>query len=274
MLEAYLLDQPGVKSAAVHERTCCATVCYTGSRAELLHAIGRFDYRSPAVTALAPQHSGRALNREYQEKLVTMVAVKAACTLFLPTPLQIVRTVCMAAPFLCRGLRRLLRGQLRVEVLDALSIGVSMARRDFGTAGSVMFLLQLGELLEEWTHKKSVDDLARTMSLGVSRVWLQKDGTEVSVPLSQIASGDRIVVRTGSVIPFDGEIVSGEVAVNQASLTGESVPVIKRPGAKVFAGTVIEEGDCVIEVTQQAGESRYDKIVSMIVSCRRDSPGG
>ena len=264
LLEAYLLDQPGVKSAAVHERTCCATVCYTGSRAELLHAIGRFDYRSPAVTALAPQHSGRALNREYQEKLVTMVAVKAACTLFLPTPLQIVRTVCMAAPFLCRGLRRLLRGQLRVEVLDALSIGVSMARRDFGTAGSVMFLLQLGELLEEWTHKKSVDDLARTMSLGVSRVWLQKDGTEVSVPLSQIASGDRIVVRTGSVIPFDGEIVSGEVAVNQASLTGESVPVIKRPGAKVFAGTVIEEGDCVIEVTQQAGESRYDKIVSMI----------
>ena len=257
LLEAYLPDQPGVKSAAVHERTCCATVCYTGSRAELLHAIGRFDYRSPAVTALAPQHSGRALNREYQEKLVTMVAVKAACTLFLPTPLQIVRTVCMAAPFLCRGLRRLLRGQLRVEVLDALSIGVSMARRDFGTAGSVMFLLQLGELLEEWTHKKSVDDLARTMSLGVSRVWLQKDGTEVSVPLSQIASGDRIVVRTGSVIPFDGEIVSGEVAVNQASLTGESVPVIKRPGAKVFAGTVIEEGDCVIEVTQQAGESRY-----------------
>ena len=264
LLEAYLLDQPGVKSAAVHERTCCATVCYTGSRAELLHAIGRFDYRSPAVTALAPQHSGRALNREYQEKLVTMVAVKPACTLFLPTPLQIIRTVCMAAPFLCRGLRRLLRGQLRVEVLDALSIGVSMARRDFGTAGSVMFLLQLGELLEEWTHKKSVDDLARTMSLGVSRVWLQKDGTEVSVPLSQIASGDRIVVRTGSVIPFDGEIVSGEVAVNQASLTGESVPVIKRPGAKVFAGTVIEEGDCVIEVTQQAGESRYDKIVSMI----------
>ena len=156
LLEAYLLDQPGVKSAAVHERTCCATVCYTGSRAGLLHAIGRFDYRSPAVTALAPQHSGRALNREYQEKLVTMVAVKAACTLFLPTPLQIVRTVCMAAPFLCRGLRRLLRGQLRVDVLDALSIGVSMARRDFGTAGSVMFLLQLGELLEEWTHKKLV----------------------------------------------------------------------------------------------------------------------
>ena len=118
LLEAYLLDQPGVKSAAVHERTCCATVCYTGSRAELLHAIGRFDYRSPAVTALAPQHSGRALNREYQEKLVTMVAVKAACTLFLPTPLQIVRTVCMAAPFLCRGLRRLLRGQLRVEAVS------------------------------------------------------------------------------------------------------------------------------------------------------------
>ena len=264
LLEAYLLSQPGVKSAVVHERTCCATVCYGGSRADMLRAIARFDYQSPAVTALAPQHSGRALNREYQEKLVSMVAVKAACSLFLPTPLQIIRTVYMSAPFLCRGLRRLLRGQLRVEVLDAVSIGVSMIRRDFGTAGSVMFLLQLGELLEEWTHKKSVDDLARTMSLGVDRVWLRKDGTEVSVPLSQVNAGDCIVVRTGSVIPFDGEIVTGEVAVNQASLTGESVPVVKRPGTQVYAGTVIEEGECVIEVTQQAGETRYDKIVSMI----------
>ena len=264
LLEAYLLSQPGVKSAVVHERTCCATVCYGGSRTDMLRAIARFDYQSPAVTALAPQHSGRALNREYQEKLVSMVAVKAACSLFLPTPLQIIRTVYMSAPFLCRGLRRLLRGQLRVEVLDAVSIGVSMIRRDFGTAGSVMFLLQLGELLEEWTHKKSVDDLARTMSLGVDRVWLRKDGTEVSVPLSQVNAGDCIVVRTGSVIPFDGEIVTGEVAVNQASLTGESVPVVKRPGTQVYAGTVIEEGECVIEVTQQAGETRYDKIVSMI----------
>ncbi len=264
LLEAYLLSQPGVKSAVVHERTCCATVCYGGSRADMLRAIARFDYQSPAVTALAPQHSGRALNREYQEKLVSMVAVKAACSLFLPTPLQIIRTVYMSAPFLCHGLKRLLRGQLRVEVLDAVSIGVSMIRRDFGTAGSVMFLLQLGELLEEWTHKKSVDDLARTMSLGVDRVWLRKDGTEVSVPLSQVNAGDCIVVRTGSVIPFDGEIVTGEVAVNQASLTGESVPVVKRPGTQVYAGTVIEEGECVIEVTQQAGETRYDKIVSMI----------
>ena len=163
-----------------------------------------------------------------------------------------------------RGLRRLLRGQLRVELLDALSIGLSMARRDFGTAGSVMFLLELGELLEEWTHKKSVDDLARCMALGVDRVWLRTGEGETLVPISQVAAGDRIVVRMGGVIPLDGRVAEGEVMVNQASLTGESLPVAKRPGTNVYAGTVVEEGDCVIEVTQHAGASRYDKIVQMI----------
>ena len=264
LLEAYLQNQPGVLNAAVHERTCCAVIRYIGDRENIIRAIAQFNYTAPSVTALTPTHSGRALNREYQEKLVGKVITKFACTLFLPTPLQIARTIWLSLPFLGRGLKRLIHRELKVELLDALSIGVSMVRRDFSTAGSVMFLLDIGELLEEWTHKKSVDDLARCMSLNVKRVWLKTDDAEVLVPLSNIAVGDHILVRMGSVIPLDGEVVEGEVMVNQASLTGESMPVAKRPGTQVYAGTVIEEGDCVIEVTQSSGESRYDKIVSMI----------
>lgn len=264
LLEAYLQNQPGVLSATVHERTCCAVIRYIGDRENIIRAIAQFNYTAPSVTALTPTHSGRALNREYQEKLVGKVITKFACTLFLPAPLQIARTIWLSLPFLGRGLKRLIHRDLKVELLDALSIGVSMVRRDFSTAGSVMFLLDIGELLEEWTHKKSVDDLARCMSLNVKRVWLKTDDAEVLVPLSNIAVGDHILVRMGSVIPLDGEVVEGEVMVNQASLTGESMPVAKRPGTQVYAGTVIEEGDCVIEVTQSSGESRYDKIVSMI----------
>lgn len=264
LLEAYLQNQPGVLSATVHERTCCAVIRYIGDRENIIRAIAQFNYTAPSVTALTPTHSGRALNREYQEKLVGKVITKFACTLFLPAPLQIARTIWLSLPFLGRGLKRLIHRELKVELLDALSIGVSMVRRDFSTAGAVMFLLDIGELLEEWTHKKSVDDLARCMSLNVKRVWLKTDDAEVLVPLSNIAVGDHILVRMGSVIPLDGEVVEGEVMVNQASLTGESMPVAKRPGTQVYAGTVIEEGDCVIEVTQSSGESRYDKIVSMI----------
>ena len=264
LLEAYLQNQPGVLNATVHERTCCAVIRYIGDRENIIRAIAQFNYTAPSVTALTPTHSGRALNREYQEKLVGKVITKFACTLFLPAPLQIARTIWLSLPFLGRGLKRLIHRELKVELLDALSIGVSMVRRDFSTAGSVMFLLDIGELLEEWTHKKSVDDLARCMSLNVKRVWLKTDDAEVLVPLSNITVGDRILVRMGSVIPLDGEVVEGEVMVNQASLTGESMPVAKRPGTQVYAGTVIEEGDCVIEVTQSSGESRYDKIVSMI----------
>ena len=264
LLEAYLQNQPGVLNAAVHERTCCAVIRYIGDRENIIRAIAQFNYTAPSVTALTPTHSGRALNREYQEKLVGKIITKFACTLFLPVPLQIARTIWLSLPFLGRGLKRLIHRELKVELLDALSIGVSMVRRDFSTAGSVMFLLDIGELLEEWTHKKSVDDLARCMSLNVKRVWLKTDDAEVLVPLSNITVGDRILVRMGSVIPLDGEVVEGEVMVNQASLTGESMPVAKRPGTQVYAGTVIEEGDCVIEVTQSSGESRYDKIVSMI----------
>ena len=252
-----------------HERTRCAVIRYQGGRAAVLAAIGRFSYQDPRVAALAPLHSSRMLNRQYQEKLVGKVLVKAACSLFLPSPLQIARICWISFPFLRRGLRCLLRRRMHVELLDALSIGISIARRDFGTAGSVMFLLELGELLEEWTHKKSVDDLARCMALGVDRVWRKDGDTETLVPLGQIGAGDCIAVRMGGVIPIDGTIAEGEVMVNQASLTGESMPVAKRPGTAVYAGTVVEEGECVLRVTQHSGESRYDKIVSMIEQSER-----
>lgn len=269
LLEAYLQSCAGVAQAAVHERTRCAVIRYQGGRAAVLEAIGRFSYQDPRVAALAPLHSSRMLNRQYQEKLVGKVLVKAACSLFLPSPLQIARICWVSFPFLRRGLRCLLRRRMHVELLDALSIGISIARRDFGTAGSVMFLLELGELLEEWTHKKSVDDLARCMALGVDRVWRKDGDTETFVPLGQIGAGDCIAVRMGGVIPIDGTIVEGEVMVNQASLTGESMPVAKRPGTAVYAGTVVEEGECVLRVTQHSGESRYDKIVSMIEQSER-----
>ena len=264
LLQAYLQAQADVIQAVVHERTCCAVIHYCGERGALLQAIGRFSYDAPSVTALAPMHSGRALNRTYEEKLVGKVLLKAAGALFLPPPLRVARVVWHAVPFLRHGLRAVLRGHLRVEVLDALSIGVSMARRDFGTAGSVMFLLELGELLEEWTHKRSVDDLARCMALNVDRVWLCAGNTEVLAPLEQVRPGDCVAVRVGGMIPLDGVILEGEVMVNQASLTGESMPVLKRPGTTVYAGTVVEEGSCILRVTQLSGQSRYDKIVAMI----------
>jgi heavy metal translocating P-type ATPase len=264
LLEAYLQSCPQVRDAAVHERTRCAIIEYRGQREEILRLLNRFSYELPQLQELSPSSSGRKLNREYQEKLVGMVAFKAARTLFLPAPLRAAYTLWKSVPYLVRGVKSLLRGQLHVEVLDGLSIGISIARLDFDTAGSVMFLLGLGELLEEWTHKKSVDDLARCMSLNVDRVWLKTSSGEVLTPLGQIQPGDLISLHLGSLIPLDGVIREGEVMVNQSSLTGESIPVPKSSGMTVYAGTVVEEGECVLQVTQQSGSSRYDKIVSMI----------
>jgi heavy metal translocating P-type ATPase len=263
LLEAYLQSCPQVRQAAVHERTRCAVIQYRGERADILRILSRFSYDMPQIQDLTPQ-SGRALNREYQEKLVGMVAFKAVRTLFFPAPLRAAYTLWKSVPYLIRGVKSLLRGKLHVEVLDGLSIGISIARLDFDTAGSVMFLLGLGELLEEWTHKKSVDDLARCMSLNVDRVWLKTPTGDVLTPLGQVQPEDLVSLHLGSLIPLDGVIESGEVMVNQASLTGESVPVPKGPGMTVYAGTVVEEGECVLRVTQQSGSSRYDKIVSMI----------
>ena len=264
LLEAYLQHITGVRQAVVHERTCCAVIYYQDTRADLLQQISRFSYDAESIADLAPLHSGRALNRAYEEKLVGRVVFKAIRSLFFPAPLRIAYTLCRSIPYLLRGIKCLFQGKMRVELLDGLSIGISMIRRDFSTASSVMFLLGLGERLEEWTHKKSGDDLARCMALNIDRVWLKTSSGEILVPLNQVKAGDRISVRMGGLIPLDSTIEEGEVMVNQASLTGESIPVPKRPGTAVYAGTVVEEGECVLRVTQQSGESRYDKIVAMI----------
>ena len=264
LLEAWLQGKSWTRQVTVHERTCAVILYYDGDRQTVLEAIRQFSWQEAERTTSLPAHSTRALNREFEEKLVTKVVCKAACTLFLPSPLRIARILWHMIPFVRRGLRCLLRRRIKVELLDALSISISACRRDFGTAGMVMFLLEVGELLEEWTRKKSVADLARCMSLNVDRVWLRTAQGEVLVPVSQIQPGDAVVVRAGGIIPVDGLVLEGEVTVNQASLTGESIPVPKRPGGAVYAGTVVEEGECVLEVKQASGQSRYDQIVHMI----------
>ncbi|MDE7244236.1 MAG: heavy metal translocating P-type ATPase, partial [Oscillospiraceae bacterium] len=263
-LELYLQSLPQVIRAAVHERTCCAVVEYRGAREEILQAINRFSYQMEQPQTNFVPRGSRELNRIYQEKLAGMAAMKAVSTFLFPVPLRIAYTVWKAIPHLYRGARCLLRGRLYVEVLDALSIGLSLLRGDFSTAASVGFLLGLGELLEEWTHKKSVSDLAQCMSLNIDRVWLKTAQGDILTPLSQIQTGDQIRVRLGGMIPLDGVITEGEVMVNQASLTGESIPVPKIVGMTVYAGTVVEEGECVLRVSAQSGSSRYDKIVAMI----------
>ena len=264
LLEAWIQGKSWCRQVTVHERTCCVILYYDGTRQAVLNEIRHFSWQEAERTTALPAHSSRALNREFEEKLVTKVVCKAACTLFLPPPLRIARILWHMIPFVRRGLRCLLRRRVKVELLDALSISISDCRRDFGTAGMVMFLLEVGELLEEWTRKKSVADLARCMSLNVDRVWLRTAQGEVLVPVSQIQPGDAVVVRAGGIVPVDGLVLEGEVTVNQASLTGESIPVPKRPGGAVYAGTVVEEGECVLEVKQASGQSRYDQIVHMI----------
>ena len=264
LLEAWIQGKSWCRQVTVHERTCCVILYYDGTRQAVLNEIRHFSWQEAERTTALPAHSSRALNREFEEKLVTKVVCKAACTLFLPPPLRIARILWHMIPFVRRGLHCLLRRRIKVELLDALSISISACRRDFGTAGMVMFLLEVGELLEEWTRKKSVADLARCMSLNVDRVWLRTAQGEVLVPVSQIQPGDAVVVRAGGIVPVDGLVLEGEVTVNQASLTGESIPVPKRPGGAVYAGTVVEEGECVLEVKQASGQSRYDQIVHMI----------
>ena len=264
LLETWLKTQPWTKEAVVHERTGCVIVTYTGGRETVLAALGGFTWAGAESSVTLPGHSTRELNREFQEKLVGKVLMKGAAALFLPAPLRIARVVWHMVPFLHKGIRCLGRRKIKVELLDALSIGISVGRRDFGTAGTVMFLLEIGELLEDWTRKKSVADLAESLSLHVDRVWLKTEAGEVLTPIGQIRPGDRVVVRAGGVIPLDSVVAEGEVTVNQASLTGESVPVAKRPGGAVYAGTVVEEGECVLEVKQASGQGRYDQIVEMI----------
>ena len=264
LLEAWLKNQPWTNEAVVHERTCCVILTYTGERKAVLTAIGAFTWTDANASVCPPCRSTRALNREFQEKLVKKILMKGAASLFLPSPVRIARVILHMIPFLRKGLLCLRRRKIKVELLDALSIGISVCRRDFGTAGMVMFLLEIGELLEEWTRKKSVADLAESLSLHVDRVWLKTEDGEALAPIGQIRPGDQVIIRAGSLVPLDGIVVEGEVAVNQASLTGESLPQAKRPGGAIYAGTVVEEGECILEVKQASGQSRYDQIVEMI----------
>ncbi len=264
LVQVWFQKISGVLQVTVHERTKCIVVQYQGDRAKILDAVRKFSWEKAQQEITLPAHSSRELTREFQEKLVGKVTLKLAGTLFLPAPLRIARILWHAIPFAVRGLRCLFARKMKVELLDAISIGVSLIRRDFATAGSVMFLLELGELLEDWTRKKSIQDLAQCMSLNVDRVWLRTPTEEVLVPISQIRAGDQVVVRVGGVIPVDGVVVEGEAMVNQASLTGESVPIAKRLDSPVYAGTIVEEGECVIEVKQASGQSRYDQIITMI----------
>ena len=265
LMQAWLSRESGAESVTVHERTGCVIFAYApGGREGCLAALGRFSFASAESSVTLPGQSLREINRAFAEKLVRKVLMKAAGTLFLPIPLRKFRAAMHMLPFMRRGLGCIWRRRMKVELLDAISIGVSAFRGDFGTAGSVMFLLELGELLEEWTHKKSVAGLAESLSLNVDRVWLRSEDGDRLVPIAQVRPGDRVVIRAGGMIPMDGVVCSGEASVNQASLTGESIPVAKRPGGVVYAGTVVEEGECVVEVRQGLGESRYDRIVEMI----------
>ena len=262
ILEAYLKKLDGTESVKVYDRTGDAVIRYTGSREAVLRSLAVFSYEKSEE--LAPEHSSRELNREFEDKLVFTVLRRAGNQLFLPSPIRTAIAIFRSAKYIKAGLTSLLHGRLTVSVLDATAVTVSMVRGDFATAGSVMFMLRLGEILEEWTHKKSVADLAGAMSLNVDKVWLKADGTEVLVPIGDVKAGDCIVVRTGGMIPLDGKVVNGEATVNQASITGESMPVPKGPGSYVYAGTVAEEGECVIQVEKAVGGGRYDRIVKMI----------
>ena len=264
ILQYYLLCNESVKLAKVYDRTCDAVINYTGDREDVIRLLQKFHYQTVKVPADVLATSGREVNAQYQEKLFNKVVFHYARKWLLPYPLNACYTSVMSLKYIWKGIKCLWARKIEVPVLDATAIGVSVARGDFSTAGSVMFLLGIGEILEEWTHKKSVDDLARTMSLNVSKVWLKTEDQEVLVPASKIKAGDRIVIRMGTVIPFDGDIVDGEAMINQASLTGESVSVRKTVGSYAYAGTVVEEGEITVGVKQVSGNSRFDKIVTMI----------
>ena len=264
VLEYYLRAVDGVSDVKVYDRTRDAVILYTSGRGGVIAALASFSFPKAEALALVPEHTPRALNREFEDKLAVTVMRRCISKLFLPVPVTTALAVIRSVRYIKEGLKALWHGRLSVAVLDATAVTVSLLRGDFSTAGSVMFMLRLGEILEDWTHKKSVADLAGAMSLNVDKVWLRVNDTEVLVPVSDVQEGDCVVVRTGSMIPLDGKVVSGEAMVNQSSMTGESMPVPKRPGSPVYAGTVAEEGECVICVEKRSGSGRYDRIVRMI----------
>lgn len=280
-LEAWCLTQRGIKTATVHERTQSIVVTFDdahgawrsvdahSSRREFIEALSRFSFDDAEVSALSVVHSGRKINRQYEEQLVMAIASKCIHSLFVPVPIRTVLTIIRSVRYIKEAVKCLVERKLHVELLDGLSILISMIRGDFATAGSVMFLLKIGEILDEWTHKKSIDDLARCMSLNVDKVWVVDEGDadgsrDRLVSIASIRQGDKIRLRMGTIVPLDGVVVEGEAMVNQASLTGEPIAVAKRPSTAIYAGTVVEEGSCIMAVSQASGQSRYDRIVSMI----------
>lgn len=264
ILEYYFKAKPFVSSVKVFDRTGDAVICYSGSREAVIRALAEFSYNDETAQALVPEHTSRALDREFEDKLVGAVIMRGARRFLLPSPVRFVLSVIHAAGFVKEALASLSRGKLEVAVLDAAAVTVSLIRRDHKTAASVMFMLGIGELLEDWTRKKSVGELASVMSLGVDKVWLHSSSGDVLVPVGDIKEGDEIIVRTGSMIPLDSHVVSGDAEINQSSLTGESLPVHKSEGSYVYAGTVVEDGSIIIRVDKTEGSGKYDRIVKMI----------
>ena len=263
-LEYFLSGLEGVTAVKVVERNQDAVICYNGDKLAILKAVQKFSYGASEAPESYLQNSGREMNSEYWEKMVNHVVVHYGKKLFLPMPVRTVLTTLHSMKYIWKGIRTLAKRKIEVSVLDATAIGVSIFRGDFSTASSVMFLLGFGEILEDWTHKKSVDDLARSMSLNVSKVWLVTEGGEVLVNSDQIKPGDEVKIHMGTVIPFDGIVTAGEGMVNQASLTGESMPVVKREASYAYAGTVVEEGEITIRVKETSGSTKFEKIVTMI----------
>lgn len=263
-LSWFLSNQKNVTDVKVYERTADAVICYVGTREEVLNLLKEFSYENTKLPEHVAAGSGRELNAVYQEKLVMKTVLHYGSKLFLPMSVRAVITSVKSVKYIWHGIRCLMHGKIEVPVLDATAISVSVFRRDYATAGSVMFLLGIGEIIEEWTHKKSVGDLARSMSLNVNKVWLKRNEQEILVKSSDIEPGDHVVIRMGNVIPFDGEVVVGEGMINQASLTGESLPVRRSKGQSVFAGTVLEEGEIEVLVKAVSGSTRFEKIVTMI----------
>ena len=263
-LEYFLTKLNGVISVKVVERNQDVVICYSNNREEMLRAIQRFSYEKAEAPESYLQNSGREMNGEYWEKMVNHVVLHYGKKIFLPLPVRTFLTTLKSVKYIWKGVRTLAKCRIEVPVLDATAIGVSMLRGDFSTASSVMFLLGFGEILEDWTHKKSVDDLARSMSLNVSKVWLITEDSEVQVGTDEIKPGDRVRIHMGTVIPFDGIVTEGEAMVNEASLTGESMPVAKHESSYVYAGTVMEEGELTIRVKETSGSTKFEKIVTMI----------
>ncbi len=274
LIEAWLRRQRFVDDVTVHERTCGITVIYHGDRSDLCRLLSGFSFEEAEESSDTLIHSSREMNREYKEKLVFLVIRHYAKRFLLPVPIRRILTIIKAFPRILRAVKVLALGKVTVDVLDGVAVGVSLLTGDHHTAGSVNFLLNLGETLDEWTHKRSIDDLARSMALQVDQVWkLEADGVQNTVPLNSVVPGDLIIVHTGHILPLDGILERGNVMLNQASLTGESVPVAKRPGSAVYAGSVVEEGNCVVRVTHARGENRYDRIVRMIEDSERLKSG-